>query len=66
MGVYNYLPKTNCGECGYPTCSTFAVSLLQGETNLAKCKPLREECSRNLESLKQKIGEIMLKSLGWE
>ena len=66
MDIYNYLPKTNCGECGYQTCSAFAVSLLQGETKLSKCKPLRGEYSKNLEKLKEKIGEIMLKSLGWE
>jgi len=66
MDIYNYLPKTNCGECGYQTCSAFAVSLLQGETKLSECKPLKGEHSKNLERLKQKIGEIMLNALGWE
>jgi len=42
------------------------VSLLQGEIKLSECKPLKGEHSKNLERLKQKIGEIMLKSLGWE
>ena len=66
MDIYNSLPKTNCGECGYQTCSAFAVSLLQGETKLSKCKPLKGEYFKNLERLKQKIGEIMLNTLGWE
>ena len=66
MDIYNHLPKTNCGKCGYQTCSAFAVSLLQGETKLSECEPLKGEYYRNLERLKQKIGEIILKALGWK
>ena len=40
MDVYNYLPRTNCRECGEQTCMAFAVKLLNGEKSLSDCKPL--------------------------
>ena len=43
MDVYNYLPKTNCKECGEQTCMAFAVRLLNGELELKQCKPLFRE-----------------------
>ncbi|RLI76429.1 Fe-S protein [Archaeoglobales archaeon] len=43
MDVYNYLPKTNCKECGEQTCMAFAVKLLNGELNVKLCKPLFKE-----------------------
>ncbi len=43
MDVYNYLPKTNCGECGEATCMAFAVKLLNGENDVKECKPLFRE-----------------------
>jgi ArsR family metal-binding transcriptional regulator len=67
MDIYNHLPKTNCGKCGFQTCSAFSISLLQGETQLAKCISLREgEFAQNLKKLKEKVGGLVLKSLGWE
>ncbi len=43
MDVYNYLPKTNCKECGEQTCMAFAVKLLNGEKDIKDCKPLFTE-----------------------
>lgn len=43
MDVYNYLPKTNCKECGEQTCMAFAVKLLNGEKDIKDCKPLFRE-----------------------
>ena len=42
MGVYNLLPKTNCKQCGEPTCWTFALKLIAGQKKLADCPPLSE------------------------
>lgn len=65
MDIYNHLPKTNCGKCGYQVCSAFAVSLLQGETKLSKCIPMSNpEYSKNIEELEQKIGKRLLNALG--
>ncbi len=43
MDVYNYLPKTNCKECGEQTCMDLAVKLLNGEKDIKDCKPLFRE-----------------------
>lgn len=42
MGVYNLLPKTNCKQCGEPTCWTFALKLIAGQRKLLECPPLLE------------------------
>jgi ArsR family metal-binding transcriptional regulator len=66
MDIYAYLPKTNCGKCGYQICSAFAASLLQGETKLSNCTPLKEP--KHLESLKtleKNYGKRVLCALGW-
>ncbi len=41
--IFKYLPKTNCGECGVPTCLAFAMSLAAGKSELAKCPYVSEE-----------------------
>ncbi|MEM2328404.1 MAG: (Fe-S)-binding protein, partial [Archaeoglobaceae archaeon] len=28
LEVYNFLPRTNCKECGYDTCMSFASHIL--------------------------------------
>lgn len=38
--ILKHLPKTNCKECGDPTCMVFATKLLKKETSLEACKPL--------------------------
>jgi ArsR family metal-binding transcriptional regulator len=42
MKVYQLLPQTNCRVCGQPTCFTFTLKLIAGETSLAACHPLLE------------------------
>jgi ArsR family metal-binding transcriptional regulator len=43
MGLYKYLPQTNCGKCGEQSCYTFAIKLMSGEASLDKCTPLKEQ-----------------------
>jgi CO dehydrogenase/acetyl-CoA synthase gamma subunit (corrinoid Fe-S protein) len=38
--VLKLLPKTNCKECGEPTCMVFATKVLRKESKVADCKPL--------------------------
>ena len=38
--IFKLLPKTNCGECGYPTCLAFAMALAAGKAELEKCPTL--------------------------
>jgi len=38
--IADRLPKTNCKECGLPTCFAFAMSLVKGKRRLSDCPPL--------------------------
>jgi len=46
--IFKLLPKTNCGECGVPTCLAFAMSLATGKTELTKCPHVSEEAKSKL------------------
>lgn len=37
MEIYSKLPKTNCKECGYPTCMAFAAAYRLGEAAERDC-----------------------------
>jgi len=37
LDIYKQLPRTNCKECGMPTCLAFAMALASGKTSLEKC-----------------------------
>ncbi len=47
--IFKLLPKTNCGECGVPTCLAFAMSLAAGKAELAACPYVSEEGRSKLE-----------------
>lgn len=52
MEVFKLLPRTNCKQCGVPSCMAFAAALAKGDIDLDKCAPLLEnENSDNLEKL---------------
>jgi hypothetical protein len=37
MTIYKQLPKTNCGECGLPTCLAFALKVSKAQADLSGC-----------------------------
>ena len=41
--IYKLLPKTNCGECGVPTCLAFAMNLAAGKEEAAAPMELTAE-----------------------
>jgi acetyl-CoA decarbonylase/synthase complex subunit gamma len=41
--IFKHLPKTNCGDCGVPTCLAFAMKLAQGQAELSQCPHVTEE-----------------------
>lgn len=47
--IYKKLPKTNCGECGVPTCLAFAMKLATGQAELASCPYVSEEVKAEFE-----------------
>ncbi len=46
--IYKLLPKTNCGECGVPTCLAFAMALAAGKAELSACPYVSEEAKEQL------------------
>ncbi|MFP3974837.1 MAG: acetyl-CoA decarbonylase/synthase complex subunit gamma [Dehalococcoidia bacterium] len=46
--IYKLLPKTNCKECGYPTCMAFAMKLAAGQEDLSKCPYASDEAKQQL------------------
>jgi acetyl-CoA decarbonylase/synthase complex subunit gamma len=46
--IFKLLPKTNCGECGVPTCLAFAMNLAAGKAELSKCPHVSEEAKAKL------------------
>ena len=47
--IFKLLPKTNCGECGVPTCLAFAMKLASGKAELSTCPHVSEEARTKLE-----------------
>ncbi|MHA1283073.1 MAG: (Fe-S)-binding protein [Promethearchaeota archaeon] len=65
MELFQFLPKKNCGKCGYPLCSSFAVSVFQGDSKLSECELLMDpKYASNLKNLIEKFGRMFLASLG--
>lgn len=48
--IFKLLPKTNCGECGVPTCLAFAMNLASGKAELAKCPYVSDDAKEKLSS----------------
>ena len=46
--IFKLLPKTNCGECGVPTCLAFAMNLAAGKAELSACPYVSEEAQAKL------------------
>lgn len=40
LDVYKLLPGSNCRACGQPTCFTFALKLVAGQSRIESCTPL--------------------------
>ena len=47
--IFKLLPKTNCKECGDPTCLAFAMKLAAGKAELSLCPYVSEEAKAELE-----------------
>ncbi len=47
--IIKLLPRTNCRECGEPTCMVFAARAAEGVQTAADCPPLTGEARQRLE-----------------
>ncbi|MBN2077122.1 MAG: acetyl-CoA decarbonylase/synthase complex subunit gamma [Dehalococcoidales bacterium] len=46
--IFKLLPKTNCKECGVPTCLAFAMALAAGKAELSACPYVSDEAKESL------------------
>ena len=46
--IFKLLPKTNCKDCGLPTCLAFAMALASGKAELDACPHVSEEAKAQL------------------
>ncbi len=62
LDIYKHLPKTNCRECGFPTCLAFAMQLAKRTVALEKCPYISAAAKNALESAS--LPPIKLVSVG--
>ncbi|MDR2398143.1 MAG: acetyl-CoA synthase subunit gamma, partial [Spirochaetaceae bacterium] len=43
LDIFKLTPKTNCKECGCPTCMAFSMKVAQGSIGLDKCTHMSAE-----------------------
>jgi acetyl-CoA decarbonylase/synthase complex subunit gamma len=48
LDIFKLLPKTNCGDCGVPTCMAFAMKLAQKKAELSECPHASDEAKEVL------------------
>ncbi|MCL5986106.1 MAG: acetyl-CoA decarbonylase/synthase complex subunit gamma [Actinobacteria bacterium] len=48
LEIFKKLPKTNCKDCGFPTCLAFAMKLAAGEISLDACPYVTEAVKMEL------------------
>ncbi len=48
LDIFKQLPKTNCSDCGVPTCLAFAMKLAQKQASLDQCPHVSEEAKEAL------------------
>ena len=53
LEIFKMLPKTNCKDCGFPTCLAFGMQLAAGKVELEKCPHISEEAKEALSEASQ-------------
>ena len=48
LDIFKITPKTNCKECGNPTCMAFAMKVAQGAVPLEKCPYITDDVKAQL------------------
>ena len=65
--IYKLLPRTNCKDCGFPTCLAFAMKLAAKQVELADCPHVSDEANEQLSaSAAPPVRLITLKANGHE
>lgn len=65
--IYKLLPKTNCKDCGFPTCLAFAMKLAAKQVELSSCPHVNDDAKAQLaESAAPPIRLVTLSANGHE
>jgi len=48
LQIYKLLPRTNCGDCGVPTCLAFAMKVAAKQASLEQCPHVTDEARQVL------------------
>lgn len=48
LDIFKLTPKTNCKECGSPTCMAFSMKVAQGAVDITKCPHMSEDALASL------------------
>jgi hypothetical protein len=51
LQLFKFLPRTNCGECGFPTCLAFATQVVVEGADLGDCPYLTPEAQSLAETI---------------
>lgn len=54
--ILRLLPRTNCGECGEPTCTVFALRIADGVKNPEDCRPIEADKLARLRTYLEDFG----------
>ena len=50
LDILRLLPRTNCGQCGQPTCMVFSALAAEGGKGAVDCPPLSPEAGAKLDA----------------
>jgi len=48
LDIFKLTPKSNCKECGFPTCMAFSMKVAQGAVDIAKCPHMSDDAKAQL------------------
>jgi ArsR family metal-binding transcriptional regulator len=55
LDIFRLLPRSNCRECGFPTCIAFAAALSKGDTVIDQCPELNSSTNENAAKLQSML-----------
>ena len=58
LEVYKFLPQTNCGECGFDTCMSFAAHIIDRSVKPENCPPLIKDAEKD-PKIKKKLEQLI-------
>lgn len=64
LDIYKQLPKTNCGDCGVPTCLAFAMKVASKQAALEECPHVSDEAKATLGAASQPPQKLVTIGVG--